>query len=94
MKCADRQPVEEGAVSSEACHLSLEAPANGDDEKSVCFTVVNYTDQSLVPWPRGGHRATYHELRKGSLQMMGKGTHCLVYYDLTAGWIKLCCMSI
>lgn len=48
MKCGDTQPMEEGAVSSEACHLSLEGPSSGDDEKSVCFRVLCYTDQPSV----------------------------------------------
>ena len=56
MKCAETQPMEEGALSSEACHLSLEAASSRDDGEWVCFTVACDADHSHGHKEDTGHK--------------------------------------
>lgn len=94
MTCVDTQPVERGNASLEGSHFSIKCLHIEMMRGQVYFTVLCCAHQSSGPWPWAGHRAKCHEPLVGSLQVISKGSWCLVYNGLTTGWMNFCHMSI
>lgn len=103
MKYADTQPVEEGDVSLEARHLSVKHLQVEMTRSQLCFIVLCHTDQSSVPWPRGGQTHMLWTVKRKSAGAKGPITWVATTWQMAeqplaicpsrAVWLRLSIMS-